>query len=192
MGRLVANLLDMMRVESGALQVQKEWQLLSDVVGARAAPHGGAVSAITRSPPAFRRTCRWSRWTRSCWSRSSSTSWRTPRGTLRPGTPIEIGAEARAEEVMVWVADRGPGLPVGEEERVFDKFHRASAAPGAGVGLGLSICRGIVNAHGGRIWAERRPGGGAVFRFTLPITGTPPTVAPQENTAVQTLEIGPD
>jgi two-component system sensor histidine kinase KdpD len=90
---------------------------------------------------------------------------------------------------MVWVADRGPGLPPGEEERVFDKFHRASAAPEAGVGLGLSICRGIVNAHGGRIWAESRPGGGAVFRFTLPITGTPPTLVPQEKGSVQALEV---
>jgi two-component system sensor histidine kinase KdpD len=106
-----------------------------------------------------------------------------------PGTPVEIGAEARGDEVMVWVADRGPGLPLGEEQRVFDKFHRASAAPGAGVGLGLSICRGIVNAHGGRIWAENRPGGGTVFRFTLPITGTPPTLAPQEKGAVQALEV---
>ena len=50
----------------------------------------------------------------------------------------------------------------------------AVGAPPGGVGLGLTICRGIVTAHGGRIWAENRPGGGAVFRFTLPVTGGPP------------------
>ena len=105
---------------------------------------------------------------------------------------MEIGAEARADEVVVWVADRGPGIPAGEEERVFEKFHRVSATSGAGVGLGLSICRGIVNAHGGRIWAESRPGGGAVFRFTIPITGTPPAVVPEERGAVQPLEIRPE
>jgi two-component system, OmpR family, sensor histidine kinase KdpD len=54
----------------------------------------------------------------------------------------------------------------------------------------MTICRGIVNAHGGRIWADSRPGGGAVFRFTIPITGTPPTVAAEEKGPVQTLEIG--
>jgi two-component system sensor histidine kinase KdpD len=86
--------------------------------------------------------------------------------------------------VIVDVADRGPGLPPGEETRIFEKFYRSvGAPPGAGVGLGLTICRGIVQAHGGRIWAENRPGGGAVFRFTLPIEGTPPTLPPREAAA---------
>jgi two-component system sensor histidine kinase KdpD len=77
--------------------------------------------------------------------------------------------------VRVEVADRGPGLPVGEEARVFDKFYRAPGTVAqSGIGLGLTICRGIITAHGGRIWAENRPGGGAAFRFTLPLTGVPP------------------
>jgi two-component system sensor histidine kinase KdpD len=94
-----------------------------------------------------------------------------------PGTAVEIGAVAQPGEVVVSVADRGPGIPAGEEERVFEKFHRLGSSPGRGVGLGLTICRGIVMAHGGRIWAEARPGGGALFRFTIPITGNPPTLA---------------
>jgi len=78
--------------------------------------------------------------------------------------------------VSVEVADRGPGLPAGEAARVFEKFHRGGVARAEGVGLGLTICRGFVEAHGGRIWAENRLEGGARFRFTLPIDGTPPPV----------------
>jgi two-component system sensor histidine kinase KdpD len=79
----------------------------------------------------------------------------------------------------VWleVADRGPGLPPGDEARVFDKFFRGR--PGEsdrGVGLGLTICRGIVEAHGGQISAANRLGGGAVFRVTLPLAGKPPEI----------------
>jgi two-component system sensor histidine kinase KdpD len=96
-----------------------------------------------------------------------------------PGTPIEVGAESRPREVIAYVADRGPGLPPGEEETVFDKFHHGDDGSG-GIGLGLTICRGIVTAHGGRIWAENRPGGGAIFRVSLPITGTPPQLLTED------------
>ncbi len=78
--------------------------------------------------------------------------------------------------MIVEVADRGPGLAAGDEARVFEKFYRAGSA-GGGVGLGLAICRGIVEAHGGRIWAENRPGGGAAFRFALPVEGQPPDLS---------------
>jgi two-component system sensor histidine kinase KdpD len=76
---------------------------------------------------------------------------------------------------VIEVADRGPGVGAGEEQRVFEKFHRAlhEGSPG-GVGLGLAICRAIVAAHGGRIWAQNREGGGASFHFALPIEGEPP------------------
>ena len=84
--------------------------------------------------------------------------------------------------MVVEVADRGPGLAPGDEVRVFEKFYRAQASP-HGVGLGLAICRGIVEVHGGRIWAENRPAGGVAFRFELPIEGQPP-VLPLEMTAV--------
>jgi two-component system sensor histidine kinase KdpD len=77
--------------------------------------------------------------------------------------------------VSVTVGDRGAGLAPGETERVFDKFYRGATAPGpSGAGLGLAIVRGIVEAHGGRVAAENRPEGGAVFRITLPLGEAPP------------------
>jgi two-component system sensor histidine kinase KdpD len=179
MGRLVSNLLEMTRVESGALQVQKQWQLLSDVVGVallRTEEELRDHPITTALPPDLPLVPVDEILLEQVFvNLLENAAKHTP-----PGTPVEIGGEAGADEVMVWVADRGPGLPPGEEERVFEKFHRASAAPGAGVGLGLAICRGIVNAHGGRIWAESRAGGGAAFRFTIPVVGTPPEITAEQ------------
>jgi two-component system sensor histidine kinase KdpD len=84
----------------------------------------------------------------------------------------------------VEVADHGPGLAPGEERRVFEKFYRGRRVATRGAGLGLAICRGFVEAHGGRIWAENRPGGGAVFRFTLPLVGTPPVLEKSDDRTV--------
>jgi two-component system sensor histidine kinase KdpD len=84
------------------------------------------------------------------------------------GSPIAIGARAVAEGVAIGVADRGPGIPTGSEEAVFEKFHRGAGAGAPGVGLGLAICAGIVAAHGGTIRAGAREGGGAVFTVVLP------------------------
>jgi two-component system sensor histidine kinase KdpD len=98
-----------------------------------------------------------------------------------PGSPLEVAvAPGDAGEVVVSIADRGPGIPAGQETRIFDKFHRASTDGAAGgVGLGLAICRAIVGAHGGRIWAENRPAGGALFKLTLPTGGHPPDMPPR-------------
>ena len=87
------------------------------------------------------------------------------------GQPIDIEARRVADTIVVDVADRGPGLPTGEEQRIFDKFF--GAGTGGGAGLGLTICRAIVEAHGGRIRGENRRDGGAVFRLSLP-AGEPP------------------
>jgi two-component system sensor histidine kinase KdpD len=83
------------------------------------------------------------------------------------GSPIEVAARELGGTVEVCVRDRGPGLPVGERGRLFEKFFQGSNARRGGVGLGLAICRTIVEAHGGKIWVEDRPGGGTIFRFTL-------------------------
>jgi two-component system sensor histidine kinase KdpD len=86
-------------------------------------------------------------------------------------SPVEITVEDKKGRMLISVADRGPGIPLEHLEHVFDKFYRVM--PGkrevGGSGLGLAVCRGLIEAHGGRIWAENRFGGGAVFRFTLPL-----------------------
>lgn len=84
-----------------------------------------------------------------------------------PESPLEVSAEKEGNFARVDLADRGPGVTPDNRERVFEKFYHGEASPGAG--LGLAICQAVVKAHGGRIWVEDRPQGGAVFRFTLPL-----------------------
>ena len=96
-------------------------------------------------------------------------------------TPIEVSAAVDDHVVSVTVADRGPGFAPGEEARIFEKFYRGEAAgTRSGAGLGLAIARGMIEVHGGRIVAEPRPGGGALFRFTLPLGEAPPKVQPDD------------
>lgn len=87
------------------------------------------------------------------------------------GSPIELAAEARDKDVMLEVRDRGPGFAPGEEQRIFEKFYRGRSDVARGAGLGLAICRAIVEAHRGSIEAFNRSGGGAVFRILLPSAG---------------------
>ena len=189
MTRLVANLLDMIRVEAGTLQVQKEWQLLSDVIGVallRVDQQLRDHPITTSYPPDLPLVPVDEILLEQVFVNLLENAAKyTP-----PGTPIDVGAEAGSGEVIAYVADRGPGIPRGEEETIFQKFYRGGAG-GGGIGLGLTICRGIVTAHGGKIWAENRPGGGAVFRLTLPITGTPPELVPEEAIPEgQEIEVG--
>jgi two-component system sensor histidine kinase KdpD len=102
----------------------------------------------------------------------------TPAGGL-----IEVSASVQDGAVLVEVGDNGPGLPPEDLDKVFEKFYRGhDRRESGGAGLGLAICRGIVEAHGGRIWAENRPGGGALFRFTLPLEGGEPSSADADPT----------
>jgi len=89
-----------------------------------------------------------------------------------PASPIDIAMRPEEDSILVTVADGGPGVPPGDEEKVFDKFYRGARATGGdgGMGLGLTICRAILAAHDGRIWLENRPSGGAVVCFTLPVS----------------------
>jgi len=89
------------------------------------------------------------------------------------GSPIDVSARVTGLTVVVEVSDRGPGFAPGDEQRAFEKFYRGHSARVRGVGLGLAICRAIVELHGGSITAENRPGGGATIRFTLPLEGSP-------------------
>ena len=188
MNRLIGNLLDMIRVESGALQVQKEWQPLEEPVGValirledRLKDHPVTVSLPADLPlvPLDEVLIE-----QVLINLLENAAKYTPAGT-----PIEIGAAVVDGAVRVEVADRGPGFEPGEETRIFEKFYRApSGTATSGVGLGLTICRGIVTAHGGRIWAENRPGGGAALRFTLPLSGPPRPVAPDEGEGEEARE----
>jgi two-component system sensor histidine kinase KdpD len=89
-------------------------------------------------------------------------------------SPLDVSIHFEASEVIIRIADRGPGIRDEDLERIFDKFYRvmgrqASPEYPPGSGLGLAICKGVVEAHGGHIWAEPRPGGGSLFSIALPV-----------------------
>jgi two-component system sensor histidine kinase KdpD len=176
LNRLVNNLLDMTRLESGAVQVRKEWHSLEELVGSALARLAGRLRehpVTTRLPPDLPLVpLDGVLMEQVLINLLDNAVKHTP-----PGTPIEVSAFAGPGEARIEVADRGPGLLPGDELRVFDKFYRgAPARPGPGVGLGLTICRGIVEAHGGRITAQSRPNGGVAFRVALPLADKPPEI----------------
>jgi two-component system sensor histidine kinase KdpD len=108
-----------------------------------------------------------------------------------PLTPVDIVVRTVDEEVQVSVRDQGPGVPKGQEEAIFEKFTRGSAESATpGVGLGLAICRAIVEAHRGRIWVAPTPPHGAIFTFSLP-RGTPPAIDPAADARAVTEHSGP-
>jgi two-component system sensor histidine kinase KdpD len=169
LNHIVRNVLNMTRLESGAIRVNKDWQSLEEITGVvierlseRLKDHPLSLMIpdnlplIPFDPLLVEQVLT---------NLLENALQHTP-----PGTPVEFVARMQKAGVLIEIADRGPGIPAGLEERIFEKFTRGKS-PGGGVGLGLSICRVIVEAHGGRIWAENRPGGGAVFRFTLPLEG---------------------
>jgi two-component system sensor histidine kinase KdpD len=184
LNRLIGNLLDMTRVESGALRVAKEWHSVEEVVGA----------ALTRLETQLAgRTVRLSlpadlplvpmddvlleAVVRNLVENAHKYS---PREA-----PIDVAACREGEVLRLEVLDRGFGLEPGEERRVFEKFYRGKPALASpGVGLGLAICRGIAEAHGGSIEAANRSGGGAAFTVRIPIDGTPPGI--EEDDAEET------
>ena len=180
MHRLVSNLLDITRLESGTLEVQKEWTLLEDLVG----------SALNRMEDQLK---------------GNPVTVDLPRdlppvpvdGLLMeqvlvnlldnaakhspPGTPIEVKAWSVGRSATLAVADQGPGLEEGEETRIFEKMVRGRRpGAGAGAGLGLAICKAIVEAHGGRITASNRNQGGAQFLVNLPLPDELPPLPKEE------------
>jgi two-component system sensor histidine kinase KdpD len=165
--RLVANLLDMTRLESGVLEFRRDWVPADELVGSAlnrldAALAGRPVTIdIPHDLPLL--------WVDPVLVEQvlinvlDNASRHTPAGT-----PIAIAATAGAADVALTIADRGPGIPDGLRERVFEKFQRGTGSAAGGVGLGLAIARGIVEAHGGRITVAERDGGGAIFTIELP------------------------
>jgi len=178
LNRLVQNLLEMTRLESGALQLRREWHPLEEVIGAALSRLGKELAdrrVDTRVPPDLPLVPIDDVLVEQVLVNLLDNAAKyTPRES-----PIRIMATATDRAVTVEVADRGPGLPRGEEDKVFEKFHRGVEG-GRGVGLGLAIAQGIVKAHGGRIWAQNLPEGGVAFLFTLPLAGTPPAAVPAD------------
>jgi len=174
LNRLVQNLLEMTRLEAGALVPHTAWHSVEEVVGAAFGRFGKSLAerpVTTRIPAELPLVPMDDVLIEQVLINLIDNAIKyTP-----PATPIEVSAEETAGAVMVEVADRGPGLPPGEERLIFEKFHRTDPAPSVrGAGLGLAICQGIIQAHGGHIWAENRAGGGVALRFSLPLKDLPP------------------
>jgi two-component system sensor histidine kinase KdpD len=176
--RLLKNLLDMTRLEAGSMQLRKDWQALDEVVGtalARVESRVGSHRITTNLPPSLPLV----RIDGVLIEQVLVNLLENAAKYAPADTMIELTATARNDAILVEVADRGPGIPPGEETRIFDKFYRIDPEREGGVGLGLTICRGIIEAHGGRIWVDARPGGGSIFRFTLMLEREQPAVLPE-------------
>jgi two-component system sensor histidine kinase KdpD len=180
MSEQVAKVLQMTRLETGAIRLERDWGSIAEIAGAvlrrlreRLAGHRVIVE-LAEDLPLVRVDA--SLVEQALGNLVENAARHTP-----PGTLIRLRARRAGAELVVSVEDFGPGLSDEELERVFAKFHRGAAeGAGGGMGLGLSICRAIVSLHGGRAWAERIPGGGTAFRFSLPVEQAPepPVEAP--------------
>jgi two-component system sensor histidine kinase KdpD len=166
---LVGNLLDMSRIESGALKPKREWNILREIVGSvlermrhLAGEHQINVDVPDNLPLVPVDYVQMEQVFTNLLSNSLKYA---PANTI-----VGIRAWVEGDSIHVKVENQGPHVPSNDLERIFDKFYRITAADRVtGTGLGLSICKGIVQAHGGRIWAENLPDGFA-FNFTLPLT----------------------
>ena len=166
--RIVGNLLDMNRLQSGSLVPAREYydpgEVVREAVGRLARSPGGdrlrldvpaELPAVLLDPVEIEQVIA---------NLVENAARYSPDGTV-----IDIVVRAETGRVRIEVADRGPGISQAAMPRIFDAFYRgADAQSGNGLGLGLALSRGLVEAHGGRLWAENRPGGGARFVFTLP------------------------
>jgi len=175
--RIVGELLEMSRIEAGAISTARRWYDLDELIVAvaeamrpRLTPHPLVIDVPADLP-----------WLQISYAQIEQVLRNLLENAAHytpASAPIEVWARAGDGVLRLEVRDRGPGVPLELRERIFDKFVRAAAAErrAEGAGLGLAICRGLVEAHGGRIWVEARPGGGATFVVTLPLPATPPPV----------------
>jgi two-component system sensor histidine kinase KdpD len=169
LSRIVTNLLDLSRMESGTLRPERGWYdlsaLVDDVVGrlrSLASTHRVHVAVPDDLPPV---PLDYIEIDQVLTNLLENAVRHTP-----PGTDIEIAARVEDGAVVVEVGDNGPGIAAESLSGVFAPFVRLSASDGkSGLGLGLAVARGLVEAHGGHLGAQRRQGGGVTFRFTLPL-----------------------
>ncbi|NCT68185.1 MAG: sensor histidine kinase KdpD [Rhodanobacteraceae bacterium] len=169
MNRLIGDLLDLTRLSEGRIELKRDWIALDELIG--------AVLARLREPLAAHPVtlhladelplvpCDEVMIEQVLSNLLENVARHTPAGTA-----VELSARVADDTLEVIVRDHGPGLPPGDEERVFEKFHQGRReAAQSGFGLGLAICKAIVEAHGGSIAAASAPGGGAEFRVRLPL-----------------------
>jgi two-component system sensor histidine kinase KdpD len=186
MGALVNNLLDMARIQSGDIHLNLQWQPIEEVVGTSLAAtktslaHHVVETQMAADLPLVRYDAVLVE--RVLCNLLENAAKYTPVGST-----LRVSAVCDGGMLKVCVADNGPGLLAGQEEVIFEKFARGEKeSDKPGVGLGLAICRAIISAHGGRIWAEAASETGATFCFTLPL-GVPPQV-PEELDSSESAE----
>ena len=169
MSELIAKVLQMTRLESGALALERDWCSLNEIAAAvvrrlkpRLADHLVMVDLPGELPLV--------RVDGALIEQALANLLENAARHTPPRTLVRLRAHVDGGELVVSVEDFGPGLPEGELQHLFEKFRHGRHG---GVGLGLAICRAIVALHGGRIWAERLPGVGTAFRFSLPLERPP-------------------
>lgn len=168
---LIGNLLDLSRIEAGIWQPGKELNDLSDVIGTvleRFDEPCNQRIRISLPPDLPLIPMDYVHIAQVLWNLLDNGLKYSPAHL-----PVHVAAHSDGSFVTVSVSDEGPGVPASERENIFEKFYRArrqveSSVPGTG--MGLAICKGIVEAHGGRIWLRDDSGRGATFYFTLPLT----------------------
>lgn len=184
LNRLVGNLLDMSRIEAGALKPNRKWNMLSEMVEATAVrmkSELGAYQLILDIPEDLPLVpVDYMQMEQVFTNLLSNSAKYSPKGSM-----IQVQAQimSNADFILVQVSNQGPPVEQEDLDQIFTKFYRVTNSEKvSGTGLGLSICKGIIEAHGGRIWAENVPEG-FVFKFTLPLRheGMPPPVIHMEN-----------
>ncbi len=171
LGRLVDQLLDLSCIEAGALSLDRDWTelpvLISDTLAKFEELHNVCRVERNLSAKLPLHYVDPDRFVQVLWNLLENAS-----KYALPGSSIKLESDWVESEVLIRIADRGPGIPPGEREKIFQHFYRLDRdrkSHTQGSGLGLAICRGIVQAHGGRIWVEERPGGGSIFCIALPL-----------------------
>ncbi|RYG41520.1 two-component system sensor histidine kinase KdbD, partial [bacterium] len=170
----VQNLLDMTRLQSGEVRPRIEWNSVEEIVGsalARSRELLGDRPVTVHIPsdlPLLPVDA-------GLLDKLFVNLFENAAKHTPPGTAIEISAKVGTEIVRILVADGGPGVPRGQETAIFERFAQGGSK-GEGLGLGLAICRAIMRLHGGRIWVQNRPEGGAEFHLEFPKPKAQPEV----------------